>query len=70
MEDRFKDLRMCIYQTDEELSRFRQLVINAVIATDIADKELQAWRKSRWNKAFHDCIDTKQEQNRHQMTNL
>jgi hypothetical protein len=31
-----------------------------VIATDIADKELQAWRKSRWNKAFHDCVDTKQ----------
>jgi class 3 adenylate cyclase len=54
MEDQNADFRRCIYHTEEEHERFRQLVINAVIATDIADKELQAWRKRRWEKAFHE----------------
>jgi class 3 adenylate cyclase len=57
MEDRYADLRRCIYQTDEDRLRFRQLVINAVIATDIADKELQTWRQNRWDKAFHEQTD-------------
>jgi class 3 adenylate cyclase len=53
MEDKFVDLRRCIYQTEDEKQRFRQLLVNAVIATDIADKELSAWRKNRWDKVFH-----------------
>lgn len=57
MEDQYADLRRCIYQTEEDRLRFRQLVINAVIATDIADKELQAWRQNRWDKAFHEHQD-------------
>ncbi len=57
MEDRFADLRRCIYQTEADRLRFRQLVINAVIATDIADRELHAWRQNRWNKAFHEQGD-------------
>lgn len=52
MQDKYKQLRQCICSSDEELVRFRQLLVNAVIATDIADKELQQWRKKRWNKAF------------------
>ena len=51
-EPTYKDLRACIYETKEELERFRQLVVNAVMATDICDKELGALRKERWNKAF------------------
>ena len=51
-EPAYADLRACIYQTQEELERFRQLVVNAVMATDICDKELGALRKERWNKAF------------------
>eukprot|EP00980_Cylindrotheca_fusiformis_P010570 scaffold2349_cov110-Cylindrotheca_fusiformis.AAC.2 len=54
MEDRYADLRACIYQTEEDLHRFRQLVVNTVMATDIVDKELQALRKVRWETAF-DC---------------
>lgn len=55
MEDEFQDLRACIYgSSPEEGARFRQLLVNAVMATDIADKELQAFRKSRWTKAFQD----------------
>jgi class 3 adenylate cyclase len=52
MSDKFLDLRRCIYQEPTELERFRQLVANSVLATDIFDKELQAVRKNRWNKAF------------------
>ena len=48
----YKELRECIYSTEEELKRFRQLVVNTVMATDIVDKELQALRKARWETAF------------------
>ena len=52
MEDRFTELRATIYQTDAELVRFRQLVVNSVMATDIADKELKVLRNLRWDRAF------------------
>eukprot|EP00980_Cylindrotheca_fusiformis_P001907 scaffold437_cov111-Cylindrotheca_fusiformis.AAC.5 len=52
MQDEYEDLRACIYQTKEDLYRFRQLVVNTVMATDIVDKELQALRKDRWETAF------------------
>eukprot|EP00980_Cylindrotheca_fusiformis_P001909 scaffold437_cov111-Cylindrotheca_fusiformis.AAC.7 len=52
MQDEYEDFRACIYQTREDLHRFRQLVVNTVMATDIVDKELQALRKDRWETAF------------------
>eukprot|EP00980_Cylindrotheca_fusiformis_P017835 scaffold5650_cov121-Cylindrotheca_fusiformis.AAC.3 len=52
MEDGYADLRACIYQTEDDLRRFRQLVVNTVMATDIVDRELQALRKARWETAF------------------
>jgi len=52
MQDEYHELRACIYQTEEELKRFRQLVVNTVLATDIVDKELQELRKKRWETAF------------------
>jgi hypothetical protein len=52
MKPSFKELRECIYSTQEELDRFRQLVVNIVMATDIADTELGTLRKKRWEKAF------------------
>jgi len=54
MEDEFTDLRRTIYVNKEEFLRFRSLVVNAVMATDIMDKELGKARKDRWNKAFSD----------------
>jgi len=54
MSGEYDDLRACIYQTEEDRKRFRQLVVNTVLATDIVDKELQALRKSRWETAFSD----------------
>ena len=52
MEPRFGALRACIYTTQEELDRFRQLVVNTVMATDVMDKELSELRRMRWAKAF------------------
>lgn len=57
MEEQYEDLRACIFSNEHEKLRFRQLIVNAVIATDIADKELQALRKNRWNKAFYEQFE-------------
>ncbi|KAL3938644.1 MAG: hypothetical protein SGBAC_006480 [Bacillariaceae sp.] len=56
MSEEHESLRSCIYQTKDELLRFRQLVVNTVMATDIVDKELQALRKNRWEAAFSDKV--------------
>jgi hypothetical protein len=53
MQDQFAELRSYIFATNAERDRFRKLVVNAVISTDIAEKQRQSWRKSRWDKAFH-----------------
>jgi hypothetical protein len=51
---KYSNLRAAIYQSDEEKKRFRQLVVNCVMATDITDKELKQLRNARWEKAFAD----------------
>jgi 3'5'-cyclic nucleotide phosphodiesterase/Adenylate and Guanylate cyclase catalytic domain len=53
MQEKFTSLQRAIFPTEEDQHRFRQLVVNAVMATDIADKELQEWRKCRWETAFN-----------------
>jgi class 3 adenylate cyclase len=55
MEPTYKDLRECIYTSQSELDRFRQLIVNSVMATDIVDKDLKALRNGRWDKAFKDA---------------
>ena len=52
MDPSFENLRRTIYSDDAELRRFRQLIVNSVMATDIFDKDLSTRRKERWNKAF------------------
>eukprot|EP00980_Cylindrotheca_fusiformis_P017442 scaffold5439_cov132-Cylindrotheca_fusiformis.AAC.1 len=52
MEDRFQVLRQAIYSTEAELRRFRQLLVNTILATDIMDKELKSMRNAKWDKAF------------------
>jgi hypothetical protein len=47
MEPCYKELRESIFQLRSELINFRSLVVTAVMATDIADKELAALRKGR-----------------------
>ena len=48
----YSNLRACIMPTREEQERFRQIIINCVLATDIFDPDLGAMRKARWAKAF------------------
>jgi class 3 adenylate cyclase len=48
MRPEFSELCACI----GELERFRHLVIDAVMATDIADKDLKEERNSRWETVF------------------
>ena len=52
MDDKFQDLRNCIFASDRELHRFRQVIVNVVLATDIFDPELNGLRKKRWERAF------------------
>ena len=56
MEPCYIDLQRCIFTNKCELMRFRQLVVNTVLATDIFDKELKELRNMRWNKAFHNDV--------------
>jgi len=56
MTARFKKLREYIFETQDELLRFRQLVVNMVLATDIFDKEFNRLRKDRWHRAFHEDL--------------
>mmetsp|Transcript_30461 Transcript_30461/g.46646 ORF Transcript_30461/g.46646 Transcript_30461/m.46646 type:complete len:281 (-) Transcript_30461:627-1469(-) len=58
MDDRFHDFRRTIYADTYELERFRQLMTNTVLATDIFDKDLSAIRKKRWEMAFADVPPT------------
>ena len=57
MQDCFEDLRRVIYADKEEFLRFRQILVNAVMATDIMDKDLNAARKARWSVAFDESAD-------------
>jgi len=52
MDEKYKCLRKIIYASESEFNRFRQLIVNSVMATDIADKELKKLRNARWEKAF------------------
>jgi len=53
MQPEYHNLQQCIFTNESELKRFRQLVVNSVMATDIFDKESKSLRNSRWDKAFH-----------------
>ena len=51
----FRALRNAICANEDEQTRFRHLVVNAVLATDICDKELKQLRNDRWDRAFSDA---------------
>ena len=57
MQPRYKRLRSCIYKTNAERKRFRQVLINAVMATDIADRGVNQMRAKKWDKAFNENDD-------------
>jgi hypothetical protein len=60
MKPQFSALRGTICPSEEEMIRFRQLVINSVMATDIADKDMKTLRNNRWATAFSDQTASKE----------
>ncbi|CAB9517727.1 Receptor-type guanylate cyclase gcy [Seminavis robusta] len=52
MQSDFENLRALLFKDESDLVRFRQLVVNGVMSTDIVDKELKSLRNDRWEKAF------------------
>jgi hypothetical protein len=52
MDKSYEALQRCIFANSSELKRFRQLVVNVVLATDIFDTDMKKIRDSRWEKAF------------------
>lgn len=56
MDVNFRELRNTICISEDEQKRFRHLVVNSVLATDIVDKELKALRNARWERAFSDNV--------------
>lgn len=63
LESKFQALRDCLFTTEVELKRFRQVIVNVVLATDIFDPELSGLRKGRWEKAFSSDTLSDQENN-------
>jgi hypothetical protein len=56
MEPSFKELQDAIFSTREEFLRFRQLLVNTVLATDIFDPQLKSLRNMRWERLFTTTI--------------
>jgi len=50
--DDYINLRRLLFASDSDQKRFRQIVVNSVMATDIFDPDLKALRNDRWNVAF------------------
>lgn len=54
LQPQFESLHGTICATKCEAERFRQLVVNDVLATDMLTPDLNALRENRWNQAFAD----------------
>lgn len=54
MSSQFKELRTCLFHNRDEMMRFRQVIVNTVLATDIFDSELNELRTKRWRMAFYE----------------
>lgn len=52
MSPHYRPLVALLCRDPVEIKRFRQLVVNSVMATDIMDPDLKKLRNARWDKAF------------------
>jgi hypothetical protein len=59
----FDNLRAAICPTEHDLQRFRQIVVNIVLATDIMDKDLKVLRNTRWERAFGTVSSSSDQEN-------
>eukprot|EP00339_Tiarina_fusa_P025852 CAMPEP_0117000886 /NCGR_PEP_ID=MMETSP0472-20121206/3077_1 /TAXON_ID=693140 ORGANISM="Tiarina fusus, Strain LIS" /NCGR_SAMPLE_ID=MMETSP0472 /ASSEMBLY_ACC=CAM_ASM_000603 /LENGTH=1264 /DNA_ID=CAMNT_0004700725 /DNA_START=238 /DNA_END=4032 /DNA_ORIENTATION=+ len=62
MDPRYRDMQKAIYADEDELKRFRQLMVNIVLATDIFDKDMKSVRDRRWGRAFQYANDDEEEE--------
>lgn len=53
---RFARLANTIYSNKKEMLRFRQIVVNCVIAMNSTDKSLMQSRKERWDREFQSSL--------------
>jgi class 3 adenylate cyclase len=58
MEPQFIALRQCLFPTNHDYNRFRQVTLNVVMATDVFDRDLTTLRQSRWDHIFVHTPDT------------
>jgi len=70
MQPQFEDLRACIFSDEEELKRFRQIVVNCVLATNFVDEDLLLLRKKRWEQAFVRGLHENSEDNRNRRATI
>lgn len=54
----FSELREVLFPQKEQYLRFRKIVVNLVLTTDIASPERTQLVKSKWKEAFGDPIET------------
>ena len=52
MKPRYEKLRSCIYEDNVERKRFRSILVNAVMATDISNREVLQMRTEKWTRVF------------------
>jgi hypothetical protein len=52
MNPAYEDLRKCVISNESELQRFRKLLVNSFMATELFDPEPKALCNSRWDQAF------------------
>ena len=56
MDPGYKNLRSTIFRKSSDITEFRKLVVNSVIATDLEDSELKASQDARWKELFEDRV--------------
>jgi hypothetical protein len=61
MQTKYAKLRKVLFATDDEFHRFRQIVINCVLSTDILDDRVMARQNVRWGCLFRDQEDEEPE---------
>lgn len=54
MDDKYSELRRTIFATEDEFYRFRQIVINCVLATDMSNEKIMGKQAVRWGCLFRD----------------
>lgn len=52
MHNDFQDLRQTICQTQDNWKHFRQVMVNAVLSTDLFDPKLNNFRSLQWQNTF------------------